>query len=92
MQFICKYEIYILWRRVRNYRLPGQFEIMFNNKLNSLLKENFHRYRRYHIRDQRESTRLRQANTNTLNHDSYQKNNVTSQSTRNCLVLFSEVT
>jgi hypothetical protein len=38
----------------------------------------FHRYRRYHIRDQRESTRLRQANTNTLNHDSYQKNNVTS--------------
>jgi hypothetical protein len=41
MQFICKYEIYILWRRVRNYRLPGQFEIMFNNKLNSLLKDNF---------------------------------------------------
>jgi hypothetical protein len=44
----------------------------------------FHRYRGYHIRDQRESTRLRQANTNTLNHDSYQKKNVTSQSTQNC--------
>ena len=73
----------LYYKNLRIILVFVQNNIEFDRSVCALFCD-FHRYRRYHIRDQRESTRLRQANTNTLNHDSYQKNNVTSQSTRNC--------